>query len=394
MIEIATNNHLSWETNARWFTFLLITTFLPFYFGLTFFFLSLFVMLAISKPSCQWMKVGSIKITFSIFIVFSLLVSLIHSNVLGILISIYYIFVYFFFNYYQEKVRPDYLDTILTITLWASFLLFFYSVLEHFQLIGEWDYSFILPNFGKEHPERVETTFFNPNYYALMLEFFILIGLYKIERADERSQKGIYLLITLCNVLAIYFTGNRSTPLVFVSTVVIFYFLLGKIKTAFIALFLLGSLFLALFFTENYPRMENLSWALKDRFLIWETALKGIRDNFLFGQGPLTYRNIYELYGGQETYHAHNIILDTLLSYGVLGTSLLLYPVTWFLKLLWKMKDNKKLRSQFALYGSLISAVVIHGMVDLGIFWFQTGIIFLLIMLTAPNLMRKKNFMK
>jgi len=166
---------------------------------------------------------------------------------------------------------------------------------------------------------------------------------------------------------------------------------LGKIKIALTVLFTLGPSFILLILTGNYPRVENLSWALQDRFIIWETALQGIRDNFLFGQGPLTYRNVYTLYDGQQTYHAHNIILDTLLSHGIIGTSLLIYPFSWFFNLWWKLKKDEKLRGQFALHGSLMAAVIIHGMVDLGILWFQTGFLFLLILLTVPNLMREQS---
>jgi len=328
------------------------------------------------------------KITFIFFIVYSLIISMIHMNTLGFWVSLAFIFYFLFFSYYQKNVRPDYLEIILSITLYISFFLFVYAVLEYFKVIGEWDYSFLSPIFEKNHQERVEVTFYNPNYYALMLEFFILIGLYKINRKNKKHQKILYGLITLCNLFAVYFTGTRSTPVVFVSTVIIFYLLLGKIKKGLIASGILGTLFVLLIISGNYPRAENLGWALRDRFYIWETALKGIRDNFFFGQGPLTYRNIYELYGGQETYHAHNIILDTLLSYGIIGTSLLIYPFSWFLKRLWKLKNNEKLRNQFALFGSLIAVVVIHGMVDLGIFWFQTSFLFLFIVLFVPNLLK------
>jgi len=359
--------------------------------GLAVFILSLLVILIMSGKSFRLIYSGPNKLFFSLFILYSLIVSIVHRNTLGFLISICFFFFFLFFNYYQEKVCPDYLEVVLKITLYASFILFIYAFLEYFNVIGEWDYAFISPLFGGDHPERVQTTFYNPNYYALMLEFFILIGLYKINETDKSPKKTLYGAITLCNILAVYFTGNRSTPVVFVSSIVIFYFLLGKIKVALTVLFTLGPLFILLILTGNYPRVENLSWAFQDRFNIWETALQGIRDNLFFGQGPLTYRNIYMLYDGQQTYHAHNIILDTLLSHGIVGTSLLIYPFSWFFRLWWKMKKDEKLRGQFALHGSLITAVLIHGIVDLGILWFQTGFLFLLILLTVPNFMREQS---
>jgi len=224
MIELETDNNLPWKTNAIWFTLLLIINFLPFYMGLVLFILSLLFILVLSDKSFRLMKIGSNKLFFNLFILYSLVVSIVHMNTLGFWISICFFFFFLFFNYYQERVRPDYLEIVLKITLYISFILFIYAFLEHFNVIGEWDYTFISPLFGKEHPERVETTFFNPNYYALMLEFFILIGLYKINETDTPHKKSLYGVITLCNILAVYFTGNRSTPFVFVSSVAIFYF--------------------------------------------------------------------------------------------------------------------------------------------------------------------------
>ena len=52
---------------------------------------------------------------------------------------------------------------------------------------------------------------------------------------------------------------------------------------------------------------------------MWSTALKGIADHALFGMGPSAYQLVWPAYSGYPTFHAHNLFLDTLLNFGVVG---------------------------------------------------------------------------
>ncbi|MCP6347079.1 hypothetical protein NL431_28665, partial [Klebsiella pneumoniae] len=78
--------------------------------------------------------------------------------------------------------RPYYVEELLNIALIGSFIIFIFATFEYLNWVPEWDYSFISPEINRIHNGRAEATFANPNYYAMMLEFFFFIGLYKMMR--------------------------------------------------------------------------------------------------------------------------------------------------------------------------------------------------------------------
>ncbi len=60
------------------------------------------------------------------------------------------------------------------------------------------------------------------------------------------------------------------------------------------------------------------------RIKIWKTAFMCISMYPFFGWGPQTYQKFYPLVHGHKAPHAHNIYIDSILSYGVVGTGVLL----------------------------------------------------------------------
>lgn len=367
---------------------LFVSNFLPFYITIIVF-VTVFILLAAT---------GMFRITPTqreadpflwVFTAYAFLVSVIFQNWIGAIISIGFVFVILFFNYYQQAVRPYFVEELFNITLIASFFVFIFAVLEHFNLIYEWDYTFISETMSKVHPDRVEGTFFNPNYYAMMLEFFVVIGLYKLMRTKKVRKKITYTLITLCNLLAIYFTGSRTSYVVVLLSLFVFFYVIGYKKMAMTTVIVLSSAGLVAFLAGWLPRMDNLLWAFEDRFYIWNTAGEAFKDNIWFGQGPMTYMNIYAEYGGKYTQHAHNILLDTLLSYGILGTLILAIPMGRYTLTLHHMRQHPSLRLRLALITSIISVVITHGITDVPIFWIQTGLLFLYIILPAKNMLQE-----
>ena len=83
--------------------------------------------------------------------------------------------------------------------------------------------------------------------------------------------------------------------------------------------------------------------------------------------------------------HAHNIVLDSLLNYGVLGTACL----SGFFYRLYARHFSAALKSKYKPIGLFVAAVAVsvfaHGITDVTIFYHQTGLLllFLLSGLTA-----------
>ena len=376
---------LTWPVQSLLIAILFISNLFPFYMTLVTFaviFIFLF-MLGLLGPRHIKREVPT---SIWVFIAYSAVISFIFQNWAGLGISIAFIPIAIYFNYYQQVIRPYFVEELLNIALIGSFIIFIFATFEYLNWVPEWDYSFISPEINRIHNGRAEATFANPNYYAMMLEFFFFIGLYKMMRTTKYRKKMVFLFISLCNLFAIIYTGTRTSLLVVIGTLFVFYFVLGYKKIA-VGTFLTASIGILLSIKLGFlPRFEDLGFAFEDRFVIWEIALKGLRDNFWFGQGPLTYLNVWQDYGEKYTQHAHNIILDTLLSYGVVGSGILLPSIISLGKKILQMRKYPILRRRLALVCSFCSIVLLHGMFDLTIFWLQTAFLFLFVILAIYNM--------
>ncbi|MDO5456884.1 MAG: O-antigen ligase family protein [Atopococcus tabaci] len=300
---------------------------------------------------------------------------------------LYFVFI-LYFAYYEKNAPPDLFDKLVNICMIASVFIFIYVIFEHLEIVAEWDYSFITSSIDKNHNNRVEATFFNPNYFALMLEFFIAMGLYKLFTSKTSWKKIIYAGLIAGNILAVLYTGNRTSPIVIVAAVLVFLYILSYKKITLLLTSILGISLIWFAISGYYPRIDSLSWALDDRLDIWKTGLKGIQDNWIFGQGPYTYMQIYDLYNGKFTYHAHSIYIDTLLNYGIFGNLILLNAAYRYLKWLIQMHKYPQLKTKAALVWSLLTIFIVHGLTDLAIYWFQTAFVFLALILLVPGLVK------
>lgn len=365
---------------------LFILIFVPFYVWLPAFILVFLILLFRGDFKGQFKDPNPAYIFILAFVTYSTVISAINQNILGFWISLFMYLYAIYFKYYMENAYERLFNHIVNVSLIASGFLFIFAFLEYKEWVLEWDYTFISPMLGREHPERVEATFFNPNYYAHMLEFFIAMGLYKMFSTKSRWKMVIYVLVTAANLLATFWTGNRTSPVIAVVAVIVFFYVLSARRTTIAVSLILVLALIVTVATGHYPRLDNISWALEDRLYIWETAIKGIQDNWLFGQGPLTYMMVWQDYQGKSTYHAHNILLDTVLSYGIVGISILLYPMLAYIRKLFEMRSYPRLRRKYALVISLIFIVLVHGIIDLAIFWFQTSFVFLVIVLLVPRI--------
>ena len=118
---------------------------------------------------------------------------------------------------------------------------------------------------------------------------------------------------------------------------------------------------------------------MDQRLSIWHTALQGILQHPLFGQGPVTYEMIYTQFSGYATHHAHNLILDTFLNYGVVGASLIGFFLLYQLRLVIRRIRRGISSSTGVLLLVMTFATFAHGMTDTTVMWLQTGLLFLLV---------------
>lgn len=192
-------------------------------------------------------------------------------------------------------------------------------------------------------------SFFNPNYYGAFLA--LLIVYYHIKKYDRK-----YLLVF---IIALLLTGSRFALVSLILTYALV--LLDKNRVLGSIALIISFIYFYLVYKGIVPfvRADTISKYLDLRLWIYQLGIKGMSHGFLLGHGP-TY--FYE-YSKHVYPHSHNILIEYILCYGLIGLVYALYNIS-------EVKFNKKKILVIAL-------IMIHGLADYTIFWPQVALVFL-----------------
>lgn len=192
-------------------------------------------------------------------------------------------------------------------------------------------------------------SFFNPNYYGAFLA--LLIVYYHIKKYDRK-----YLLVF---IIALLLTGSRFALVSLILTYALV--LLDKNRVLGSIALIISFIYFYLVYKGIVPfvRADTISKYLDLRLWIYQLGIKGMSHGFLLGHGP-TY--FYE-YSKHVYPHSHNILIEYIISYGLIGLVYALYNIS-------EVKFNKKKILVIAL-------IMIHGLADYTIFWPQVALVFL-----------------
>lgn len=221
---------------------------------------------------------------------------------------------------------------------------------------------------------RFEAVFVNPNYYAAIIEMVVLFALYKM--LTQKSGRLFYTFVIAFNFSGLAICQCRTAFLVIACSVPCLLLFLGrkKLLLLYIALGICGA---GLLFYDPglFPRAEALGDDFDTRWSIWMAAIEGFFEHPLLGGGCYTYSRIYTLYGGASTTHAHNLLLELLLNYGLLGTGAAIAYVGSTTRQVIRHYMARRNRSACALCLAILIGVLAHGAVDATLFWPQTGLL-------------------
>ena len=152
-----------------------------------------------------------------------------------------------------------------------------------------------------------------------------------------------------------------------------YYILVGTLVVAVVGVLLVKP--------DLFPRFDNLGPYFSRRLRIFNLAIENIKKHPLFGEGPLTYYHVHLNYEKPiKTQHAHNIILDPLMSYGVVGVSLIL---PFFYERIKAVKNMTKGVFCKPLIIAFILTIFIHGSFDFTIYFVPTAFFFFIILMGA-----------
>ena len=319
------------------------------------------------------------------FIAYSTAISLLAQNVMGVVSSVAMFLFAIFFYYYQSQLTPKFfrltIEGILALSVFAAA----FAALEHFQIVKKFDYTFLSPRMQVWHQNRAEVAFFNPNYYGIICCFCIMIGFYLISTTKLRWIRIFSMIAIFANLFGLNFTQNRTAFPAIIFGAIIYLFTTIKNWRAFwlsVGVFGIGLAFL--FSSDLGVRMGTLDSSMEERVSIWNAGMALFKQNPFWGEGPLTYMHSFPRIGAPYHEHAHSIYIDTILSYGVVGTVLLGIASATPVRMLIDMSQVPSKRPILGLYLSFLTVVAVHGIFDLALFWLQSSFIFLLVMCSLP----------
>lgn len=295
------------------------------------------------------------------------LISLLYQNFYGAGISLLLTAVLFVMFYLRSFMTQRLFNTLMDVACLASISTTVIAVgqIVYYEGIGSL--------------ERAESVCFNPNYYGMLMEFVAIIALYR--GFGNPKFRKFYGLVIASSLVGIYLCASISAAAAVFAGVLLFLLLRGRYRCfwLFAILGVLAALAALTVLPIIFPRASDADHSMDQRLSIWFTALQGIRQHLFFGQGPMTYEMIYTQFSGYATHHAHNLFLDTILNYGLVGAGIIgFFAVTQVRVVLSRIRRGIS-SSTGVLMLVLAFITVIHGMTDVTVLWIQTGAMFLLV---------------
>lgn len=348
---------------------------LPYYLNIPIY-TGILIYVVISKqfiPLCS-----GINKLFYIFLFIITMTSCYYQNYLGLggCFAFFLLFTHAFF--YQKNIDKKLFEVCLDILIIVSVIWGFVSLFQYLNILEENDITTFVIKIFSQRQNRVSGSVYNANYYGSALELIMLVTIYKMITIKNKKLHVFYGVSFAWNSFFLFLSGCRTSWIALPIAVFVF-FLCNKKHKITLACCISGIIVFIYFMfnLEKIPRIEYLAGNLGVRQLIWSTAITAIGDTPFFGQGPFTYMLVYEALEGHATQHAHNLFLEPLLSFGIIGC----IPLCgYFFGLIRQAYSYyRSHRSIIALIFACIITTLVHGLTDYSIFFVHPGFIFLFI---------------
>lgn len=230
---------------------------------------------------------------------------------------------------------------------------------------------------------RSQAIFFNANYFATIMGTVIVICAYKV--ITGKGQSIIFYGIAAFSGISIYLCGSLFVWVEIFVGVASFLLLKKRHKMLSMLLFLAGIFCILIYLDVGIvPRISESFITTGRRVEIWSTALGAIKDAPFFGKGLMTYFHVFKDYPGSfPSQHSHNMYIDPILNFGVVGTAFfLVYFINYYKTAFYSRKVDSQGSGKdiTSLILSITIAVLVHGMIDITVLWVQTGLLMVILM--------------
>lgn len=374
--------HPSTKRQERWLMVAFLSLMLPFYIHIPILICALIILTISYKKTI----VDALKSqpTFLTFLVLNAGTSLFYRNWLGAGTSLAFLLVSIFFIIYNQIVTPKFFYQIIKRLFLTSGLVVIWELFNYRRYLIQhnetWQYVFTSPN----PYYRAQASFVNANYYGLICVFMILIGMYLLFKTHSVKKKLFYLSIIALNGLGMIMTASRMfIPTLLIGVAVFSFFKSPRLarRSLLVACLVIGLIILN---PSWLPRMQSISYGIEDRLSIWKVGWKIFQLNPLLGKGAFSYRTNYYLFTNKGLMHSHQLLIDILANYGLIGLFLLWDSFIPILRKVNHLRRQTTARLESGVVISVLLCVLIHSVVDVSIIWLQTSFILLLI-ISAPE---------
>lgn len=304
-------------------------------------------------------------------IAFSLLtavVALLYQNWLGIACSAVFMMLMIIGLFARSAMTRSLFESSLTLMCLCSVFMTAGAIIEK-----------LIYQPGNPELYRCQVLFYNANYFGTVMSIVIIVCIYKV--LTEQGTRPMYYGIAAFNLISIYLCGSLFAWVEILVGVATLFYLFHRHQMLSAFLLVAATFCIVIYCTPTLlPRLQESHLTTEHRLDIWLLSLKAITDTPLFGRGFLTYYHIYQAYSGYPTTHAHNFILEPLLSFGVIGSGIgVVYFIQYFRKLLICHFTGGDSRVT-VLISAVTVAAFVHGTTDVTLMWIQTGLLFVLLL--------------
>lgn len=213
---------------------------------------------------------------------------------------------------------------------------------------------------------RSDSFFANANYYAYICETLVIALIYALYKF---GRKPVFFAALAANIIGIVCSGCRTAWIAILVGIIVLLICLKKYLhlIIFSSAAAICAALVCIFPNIFFPRHFDFGNDSSLRYLIWNTSLGFFKQHPIFGQGMLSYYSLSQ--GRPHDLHSHNLALDLLLNFGVIGSLLLVVFMVFFI-----IVAIKKLKSRpiGAIALAVIFATFAHGFTDIPFFGLTT----------------------
>ncbi len=354
-----------------------VGVFLPFYIAIAVF--AIVAGYILIKKDCR----ESLFKTFGIFFIFlfgvySFAVAVIAKNTIGYLAALMFFVVFIIGRYLRAVMSRDFLERLLNVIIAASYFAILSIFIEKLLHLKDIWYRCCGNIFGNK-----SLSFYgHENYLGTLMATVIIICAYKF--VTLRDKRLRYVISAILSGIVILLTQSMFAWIeVLVGLTVL---LIMRRKYGLLSIMWgLGALAggILLLFPEIFPRTAHIGSSFESRIGIWNNALEFIGQKPWFGRGFFTYWNeIANTTGNFIVKHSHNIAIDLILCFGIVGTAIIFILLFILVQRILLCRNFLKSGTVTALVLSVLTAMLIHSIIDMTMIWVQTSMLYLMIFAT------------